>query len=101
MKRSLVILACLGMSALSAFAQSSRVRVVTTPTPAPPRIQNDPQISGGQRNAPVLVGGGQTRTQTGTPAPTPPATNEDEVIRVETNLVTMPVSVLDRDGRFI
>ena len=101
MKRSLVILTCLGMSALSAFAQSSRVRVVATPTPAPPRIQNDPQISGGQRNAPVLVGGGQTRTQTGTPSPTPPGTDEDEVIKVETNLVTMPVSVLDRDGRFI
>jgi Ca-activated chloride channel homolog len=26
---------------------------------------------------------------------------DDEVIKVETNLVTMPVSVLDRDGRFI
>lgn len=35
--------------------------------------------------------------------PTATATPEgdDEVIRVETNLVTMPVSVLDRDGRFI
>jgi VWFA-related protein len=101
MKRSLVIFGCLGVFALSAFAQSSRVRIVATPTPAPPRIQNDPQ-STGQRNAPVLLGGGnQSRTQTATPSGTPPAKEEDEVIKVETNLVTMPVSVLDRDGRFI
>lgn len=26
---------------------------------------------------------------------------DDEIIKVETNLVTMPVSVLDRDGRFV
>ena len=101
MFKSLVVFACCGILVISASAQSSRVRVVATPTPAPPRIQNDPQTSGGQRNAPVLVGGGQTRTQTGTPSPTPPATDENEVIKVETNLVTMPVSVLDRDGRFI
>jgi Ca-activated chloride channel family protein len=101
MFRSLVVFACFGIFVISASAQSSRVRVIATPTPAPPRIQNDPQISGGQRNAPVLLGGGQTRTQTATPSATPPATDENEVIKVETNLVTMPVSVLDRDGRFI
>jgi Ca-activated chloride channel homolog len=36
--------------------------------------------------------------------PPPPATTkaaDDEVVRVETNLVTTPVSVLDRNGRFI
>ena len=102
MKRSLVILGCLGVFALSAFAQSSRVRIVATPTPVPPRIQNDPQTSGGQRTAPVLQGGSnQSRSQAVTPSATPPLKEEDEVIKVETNLVTMPVSVLDRDGRFI
>src|SRR5688500_3696890 len=34
------------------------------------------------------------------PPPPPPPAN-DEVIKVETNLVTTPVSVLDRNGRFI
>jgi VWFA-related protein len=29
------------------------------------------------------------------------AVADDEIIKVETNLVTMPVSVLDRDGRFV
>ncbi|MER3633000.1 MAG: hypothetical protein C4325_13310, partial [Blastocatellia bacterium] len=37
------------------------------------------------------------------PSPTPPpaAIGSDEEIRVETNLVTIPVSVLDRNGRFV
>ena len=36
------------------------------------------------------------------PTPTPSRIDDpNEVIKVETNLVTMPVSVLDRDGRFI
>jgi VWFA-related protein len=51
---------------------------------------------------PPILQGGKTLPQT---SPTPPTNEEtveeDDVIRVETNLVTMPVSVLDRDGRFI
>jgi VWFA-related protein len=31
----------------------------------------------------------------------PPELSDDEVIRVDTNLVTVPISVLDRNGRFI
>jgi VWFA-related protein len=48
---------------------------------------------------PVLIGGNKKPT----PGATPPPVNgdDDEIIRIETNLVTMPVSVLDRDGRFI
>src|SRR5262245_34922789 len=100
MKRSLVVLACSGVFALTSFGQSSRARVVATPTPVPPRIQNDSQPTGGQRTAPILQGSGN-QSRTATPSATPPAKEEDEVIKVETNLVTMPVSVLDRDGRFI
>ncbi|MEO8574833.1 MAG: VWA domain-containing protein [Pyrinomonadaceae bacterium] len=35
------------------------------------------------------------------PAARPTPNTEDDVVTVETNLVTTPVSVLDRDGRFI
>jgi VWFA-related protein len=35
------------------------------------------------------------------PAAKPTPKEEDEIVRVETNLVTTPVSVLDRNGRFI
>jgi len=47
---------------------------------------------------------GSSSRPSGQAAPTPtPARIDDpnEIIKVETNLVTMPVSVLDRDGRFI
>jgi len=99
MKRLLLTFVSFGAFAIPLVAQSSRVRVVPTPTPAPPRIQNDTQPSSDDRGAPVLRGGNQPRNTAVTP--TPPVNAEDEVIKVDTNLVTMPVSVLDRDGRFI
>ncbi|HEY3038250.1 MAG TPA: VWA domain-containing protein [Pyrinomonadaceae bacterium] len=49
-------------------------------------------------------------TPTGTPlnassdsvsAPTPEEVSEGDVVRIDTALVTVPVSVLDRDGRFV
>lgn len=100
MNRLLLAFACFGVLAFSAFGQSSRARVVATPTPVPPKIVNDNSPVYDDRGAPVLRGGNQRSTTTATP--TPVAGNaEDEVLKVETNLVTMPVSVLDRDGRFI
>ncbi|MFL6469001.1 MAG: VWA domain-containing protein, partial [Pyrinomonadaceae bacterium] len=101
MKRLLLTFFGFWAFALPLIAQSSRTRVVPTPTPTPPRIQNDPQPTGDNRGAPVLRGGNQPQTSTITPTATPPLNAEDEVIKVDTNLVTMPVSVLDRDGRFI
>jgi len=85
-----------------AFGQSStatRPRVV--PAATPPKIVNEPYRTPTPSGAPVLQGGSRN-TSTSTPA-TPPANGNDEseVIKVETNLVTMPVSVLDREGRFI
>jgi Ca-activated chloride channel family protein len=101
MKRFAFVLICLGTLSLTAISQTSRQtrpRVVPTPTPQIIDPQDERTV---QRNdgPPVLRGGRQT------PLPTPNANNtgddENEVIKVETNLVTMPVSVLDRDGRFV
>lgn len=103
MKKIALIFACLGLFSFSVLAQSSRTRVVSaTPSPTPPVIKGDVVTTPTEKRAPVLQGG-RTLPQT---SPTPPTNEEaveeeDEVIRVETNLVTMPVSVLDRDGRFI
>lgn len=36
-----------------------------------------------------------------TPAQAPPAIDDDEVVRVETNLVSLTASVRDRDGKFV
>lgn len=90
---------------LSAFAQADRTtrpRVAPTPTAPAPTLKSDvPAAADPNRRRPVLSGGSMPRTQ---PTPTKPASTtpgDDEVIKVETNLVTMPVSVLDRDGRFV
>src|SRR5687767_720219 len=74
--------------------RSTRPRVAATP--APPTINNDPYRDKKPSGPPVLTGRSYA-----TPTPTPVPGEDDEIIRVETNLVTMPVSVLDRDGRFI
>ena len=98
MKKLTVFLVTLGALVVGAFGQtdtSRRPRVASTP--APPRILNAPPVSTQDSGPPVLIGGSR-------PQPEPIATplgGDDEIIKVETNLVTMPVSVLDRDGRFI
>ena len=90
-----------GLSVSVAMAQSTnstRPRVATTP--APPTIYNDSE-SGSAGGPPVLQGGRNAPSPKPDASPTPDIFDENEVIKVETNLVTMPVSVLDRDGRFI
>ncbi len=97
MKRFAFVLICLGTLSLATFSQTnrqSRPRVVPTQTPEIIESENEPVDP---RGAPPILIGGQRRPN----ATSTPGNGEDEVIRVETNLVTMPVSVLDRDGRFI
>lgn len=106
MKKIALVLACLGLFGISILAQSTqtgRPRIVTVkPSPVPPTIKGGATVSTEKR--PPVLQGGRTNPQ---PSPTPPGDTKDvieddnEVIKVETNLVTMPVSVLDRDGRFI
>ncbi|HEX8638380.1 MAG TPA: VWA domain-containing protein, partial [Pyrinomonadaceae bacterium] len=73
----------------------------------PPVIQNDnsspdrsnrPPVLLGDRNAPRTANGQKTDQTAGSEEQ---ETAGDDVIKVETNLVTMPVSVLDRNGRFV
>ncbi len=97
MKKLTLFAVFAGMLGISAFGQGdSSTRPRVAPTATPPRILNSESAPTQDGRPPVLIGG--TR-----PAPAPTATpaEDDEVIKVETNLVTMPVSVLDRDGRFI
>lgn len=112
MKRVTFWLICLGMLVLPAIGQndrSSRPRVAPNPPPdAPvvlddkaPVLQNDVPPTG-DRQAPSLRNGvpGAREPQQSATSSTQ-TSGEDEVVKVETNLVTMPVSVVDRDGRFI
>jgi len=102
MKKLMAVLVCFGVFGGAASAQSgraSRPRIVATPTIP----QNDSSATGNAKRPPVLKGGTPAASQT---PPTNAAKEEtieedNEVIRVETNLVTIPVSVIDRDGRFV
>ncbi|MGH7782829.1 MAG: VWA domain-containing protein, partial [Candidatus Binatia bacterium] len=86
----------LGLAGMLTFGQSSRPRVAPTPT-----IKNDPLPTTKTAEPPVLNGRNGTATPAATPRNAPKGDDPDEVVKVDTNLVTMPVSVLDRDGRFI
>jgi Ca-activated chloride channel homolog len=127
MKKIILFLMIASMFANSIFAQSgrsTRPRIVetnsqpaATPTTESP---NETTASNTQKRPPVLIGdassnsntpkkapvliGDKSNTETSATVPTPgeaEVTTDDDVITVETNLITLPVSVLDRDGRFI
>jgi len=100
MKRFVVALACLCFLSLSVLAQTGRTtrpRVVASP---PPQAEDDFPTETSTNRPPVLKGDTRTGVQTSTTTEEV-SDEDDEVIRIETNLVTFPVSVLDRDGRFI
>ncbi|HVF47615.1 MAG TPA: VWA domain-containing protein [Pyrinomonadaceae bacterium] len=101
MKNLAAVVMITGMLALSLFGQSSTAtRPRVAPTPTPPVIAND-QNRNVPAQAPPVLSSGRNRPTASASATPPAAGDDDGVIRVETNLVTMPVSVLDRDGRFI
>ena len=107
MKRLAFSFVVLGLASVFTFAQgdkSTRGRVAATPTPQVPTIQNETVQPQTDRRAPVFStpnGGRPSPTPTPGSVPGKVIGESDEEIKVETNLVTMPVSVLDRDGRFV
>lgn len=113
MRKIFFVLLCVSVFSFNALAQTTNpTRPRVTPSPAPPtdsQTQNPTPSNQGKR-PPVLQG--DTKRTTPAPSSTPAVSpspkisddeviEDDEVIRVETNLVTLPVSVLDRNGRFI
>lgn len=112
MKKIAVILFCVGLLGFSVLAQTNRAtrpRVVPSPTPSiettertPPVLQNDAPANDSAKRPPVLKGGNtQPQSAEQTAVDSEIIEDDGEIIKVETNLVTFPVSVLDRDGRFI
>jgi len=101
MKTLLLSVSILALAAISSFSQSDRsTRPRVTATPAAPVLQRSTPATVRPSTPPVLQGGANRRPA---PTPTPAAVDDDDnsVIRVQTNLVTMPVSVLDREGRYV
>jgi VWFA-related protein len=94
-----LLLVLLASSAVALLAQTrprrvgqsapvARTPAPTAPAPAPTPARRDPQT---ERSRPAQTGRGEVAEEVG----------DDEVVRVNASLVTVPVSVLDRDGRFI
>jgi Ca-activated chloride channel family protein len=93
---SLVALLTLFTAAANAQTRQRRVGQNTPPAPSS-STSSRPPVLGGTSRTPA--------TQSGT-APQAPTTGPEEVdagdvIRVNTTLVTLPVSVMDRDGKYI
>ena len=92
---TLALLASFAAPLAHAQMRPRRVGQTTTAAPAPTPVRRAPQM---ESPAPSTAR---------TPAPQTPSAEvaeevgEDEVVRVNASLVTVPVSVLDRDGRFI
>lgn len=106
MKR--VILGLLTLFALSgaAFSQSGR-KVTATPKPTPAAVDtNDPsQYSESKPHATRMYRSHDRIAASSSSAAgqvANPVSNEDsDVVRVETNLITIPVSVFDRNGLYV
>lgn len=107
-----ILLLVLILSSVQAVFAQSRPRRVgqtpPTPTSAPTGTTSTPTQSTAERRPPVLGGATNTGTQQ-TSTASSKATSKDEpvelgegdILRVSTTLVTVPVSVLDRNGRYV
>lgn len=99
-----------GTGSATVTASTTRPRRVTpeeeeTPT-GPPRLQGSEVASA---SGPPRLINPRSQTDAATPAddsqpaaqPTPEEVDENDIVRVDTTLVTVPVSVLDHNGRFV
>ena len=116
MKRiTLLVLLCSFAAALAqtSLAQTRPRRVGQTPTPqqqqpsSPSQEQSDDASQTTRPSRPPVLGGANRDPNEQKPAITqqkdagPEEVGEGDVVRVETTLVSIPVSVMDRDGKYI
>lgn len=118
MKKVLIFTVFLIAATVTSFAQSGR-RIAVKPTPSVPvqgsteAIKENDESQGYSESKPSSRRASQTtpslRTAPKPDAKKPTSTNnevilgdsDDEVLKVETNLITIPVSVFDRNGLYI
>lgn len=114
-KQASLLLIIFALSAIAAFAQSGR-RAKPTPTPSAPIVEsssageysestqnNQPQIYLPPSKPKKSKAKNKPETAASETAPAAPTTGEgeDDVVKVETNLVTIPVSVYERSGVYV
>ncbi|CAN5478991.1 hypothetical protein BH10ACI3_BH10ACI3_18700 [soil metagenome] len=111
MNRLLIVSLIVFAGALSAYSQSGR-RVAPQATPMATPTSNDPgQYSESKPRAnhavrpadrfPGVSTGSAAKSAPAGTAAAPVTVGDDEVLKIETNLVTIPVSVFDRNGLYI
>src|SRR5688572_6664340 len=92
-----------------AFGQSGR-KIAPTPTPVvilenpATYSESKPQPPRPPRIIPTLKGGSSndsTTAKSENPSKEPPIETDETAIKVDTNLITIPVSVFDRNGLYI
>lgn len=90
-------------ASLLCFAQSGR-KVTPQPTPTPVST-DDPSVYSESKSQSsrirVTTPSNQQPSTSQSPADKQITSDDDEVVRIETNLITIPVSVFDRDGLYI
>ncbi|HEY0386482.1 MAG TPA: VWA domain-containing protein, partial [Pyrinomonadaceae bacterium] len=110
MKRIAVVsllLSLLLFAASNALAQSRPRRVGTDASTQPSSVPATTQTNTQPTRPPVLTGRTAGNYPSGTTQTQSPASNEPEevgdgdIVRVNTSLVTVPVTVMDRSGRYI
>jgi Ca-activated chloride channel family protein len=110
MKRiTLIALLCMGLTAQATLAQQTRPRRVgQTPPPQQPSRSEEPVTSPAARpSRPPVLGGANRDPNEQKPNASPQRdagpeeVGEGDIVRVETTLVSIPVSVMDRDGKYI
>jgi len=99
MNKVLFCLALLAVLAVGLNAQTRQRRVLQDPplaAPSAPATSRTPVLGGATRPA-----GSQSSQSSTVTADGPEEVDAGDVVRVNTTLVTLPVSVMDRDGRYI
>lgn len=96
----ILVLSLISVFATVANAQTRQRRVGQSPPPTTPNtsVPSRAPVLGGATHAPGTQSG---RTPSVPSSNGPEEVDAGDVIRVETTLVTLPVSVMDRDGRYI
>ena len=87
----------------SAETQDARPRQIgqtstVQPTPTPTRVAT-PTPTGGARHAPTLGDAPPPPRLKPTPTPTPEEINENDVLKINTQLVTLNIRVIDRNNK--
>lgn len=100
-RQILVALLVAGLT-LPTFAQSGRKRQIPPASP-PASGQSNPQSNPGGQTEQTRPRNAENKSSDDKPLAdnTPTTVSEDGTIKLETSLVTIPVSVSDRDGRFV